>query len=329
MEDHGGVDIHLQPVEDPVPEEVDAPKGGCDPMGSPCWSKLLAGPVAPWREDPTPEQKKNKPKEPPKVPKSAPFFIPTLPGLIPRYIAPEEENDTQSKVVNLGVLAQKSDFYIHLEEALSTNEYTAPLNLLKSLGPSNIEIELRGLAPEGGGSMEVMISFLKMIGRMVNKKYNFELAQAYLALFLKVMENRRSAWGLEESQCHSGLQKGQEGGPRELQASQPHLHPWKGDAIAHSGVMSKHVEEKKVIGSSQHGFTKEKSCLTNLTAFYDGMTGWVDEGRAVGVVCLDVSKAFDTVSHNIVIGKLRKCGLDEWTVQWVQNWLNGRAQRVE
>ncbi|NXF36604.1 WDR36 protein, partial [Nyctibius bracteatus] len=131
-------------------------------------------------------KKKNKPREPPKVPKSAPFFIPTVPGLIPRYLAPEEENNTQSKVVNLGVLAQKSDFYIHLEEALSTNEYAAPLNLLKSLGPSNIEIELRGLAPEGGGSMEVMLSFLKMIGMMLNKKYNFELAQAYLALFLKL-----------------------------------------------------------------------------------------------------------------------------------------------
>ncbi|KAF1474268.1 WD repeat-containing protein 36, partial [Pygoscelis antarcticus] len=131
-------------------------------------------------------KKKNKPREPPKVPKSAPFFIPTVPGLIPRYIAPEEENDTQSKVVNLGVLAQKSDFYVHLEEALSTNEYAAPLNLLKSLGPSNIEIELRGLAPEGGGSVEVMLSFLRMIGMMLNKKYNFELAQAYLALFLKL-----------------------------------------------------------------------------------------------------------------------------------------------
>ncbi|XP_037229737.1 WD repeat-containing protein 36 [Falco rusticolus] len=131
-------------------------------------------------------KKKNKPREPPKVPKSAPFFIPTVPGLTPRYIAPEEENDAQSKVVNLGVLAQKSDFYIHLEEALSSNEYTAPLNLLKSLGPSNIEIELRGLAPEGGGSVEVMLSFLKMVGMMLNKKYNFELAQAYLALFLKL-----------------------------------------------------------------------------------------------------------------------------------------------
>ncbi|GAB0186019.1 mitochondrial enolase superfamily member 1 [Grus japonensis] len=94
------------------------------------------------------------------------------------------------------------------------------------------------------------------------------------------------------------------------------------------GVISKHVEEKKVIRSGQHRFTKGKSCLTNLIAFYDDMTGWVDEGRAVDVVYLDFSKAFDTVSHSILIGKLRKCGLDEWTVRWIENWLNGRAQRV-
>ncbi|GAB0203741.1 mitochondrial enolase superfamily member 1 [Grus japonensis] len=93
-------------------------------------------------------------------------------------------------------------------------------------------------------------------------------------------------------------------------------------------VINKHVEEKKVIGGGQHGFTKGKSYLTNLIAFYDGMTGWVDEGRAVDVVYLDFSKAFDTVSHNILIGKLRKCGLIEWTVRWIENWLNGRAQRV-
>ncbi|GAB0184761.1 hypothetical protein GRJ2_000941400 [Grus japonensis] len=68
-------------------------------------------------------------------------------------------------------------------------------------------------------------------------------------------------------------------------------------------VISKHVEEKKVIKSGQHGFTKGKSCLTNLIAFYDGITGWMDEGRAVGVVYLDFSKAFDTVSHNTLIGR--------------------------
>jgi len=93
-------------------------------------------------------------------------------------------------------------------------------------------------------------------------------------------------------------------------------------------IIIKQVEEKKVIRSSQHGFTKEKSCLTNLIALYDGTTRWIDEGRAVDVLYLDFSKAFDTVSHNILIGKLRKCGLDEWSVRWIENWLNGRTQRV-
>jgi len=29
-----------------------------------------------------------------------------------------------------------------------------------------------------------------------------------------------------------------------------------------------------------------------------------------------------------LIGEIRKCGLDVWTVRWIDNWLNGRAQRV-
>ncbi|PKU44633.1 rna-directed dna polymerase from mobile element hypothetical protein [Limosa lapponica baueri] len=50
--------------------------------------------------------------------------------------------------------------------------------------------------------------------------------------------------------------------------------------------------------------------------------------RAVDIVYPNFSKAFDTVTHNILIGKLRKCGLDEKTVRWMENWLSGRAQRV-
>ena len=39
-------------------------------------------------------------------------------------------------------------------------------------------------------------------------------------------------------------------------------------------------------------------------------------------------KAFDTVSHNILISKLRKCGINEWTLKCIENWLTGRAQTV-
>uniref|UniRef100_A0A8C3FB04 Reverse transcriptase domain-containing protein n=1 Tax=Chrysemys picta bellii TaxID=8478 RepID=A0A8C3FB04_CHRPI len=90
----------------------------------------------------------------------------------------------------------------------------------------------------------------------------------------------------------------------------------------------KHLEKRKVIRNSQHGFTKCKSCLTNLIAFYDEITGSVDEGKAVDVLFLDFSKAFDTVSHSILASKLNKYQLDEWTIRWIESWLDRRVQRV-
>lgn len=54
----------------------------------------------------------------------------------------------------------------------------------------------------------------------------------------------------------------------------------------------------------------------------------MDERRAVDVVYLDFSKAFNIVSHNIHQSKLWKCVIHEWTVGWIRNWLDGRAQRV-
>ena len=53
-----------------------------------------------------------------------------------------------------------------------------------------------------------------------------------------------------------------------------------------------------------------------------------DEGRAVDVIYLVFSKAFGTVSHDILLTKLRKYGIEEWTARWVENCLTGQAQRV-
>ena len=76
-------------------------------------------------------------------------------------------------------------------------------------------------------------------------------------------------------------------------------------------TISRHMNDKKVIGSSQNAFTKENSCLTNLIIFHDEMTALVDEHRAVASVYLNFSKVFDTDSCKILIEKLMKYGQDE------------------
>lgn len=54
------------------------------------------------------------------------------------------------------------------------------------------------------------------------------------------------------------------------------------------------------------------------------MAGQISEGdkylgKAVDIVCPDLWRAFETVSHNILMGKIKKHGLDEWTVRWIKD----------
>ncbi|GAB0179958.1 mitochondrial enolase superfamily member 1 [Grus japonensis] len=93
-------------------------------------------------------------------------------------------------------------------------------------------------------------------------------------------------------------------------------------------ALTRQVQDNQGIRPSQHEFMKGRSCLISLISFYYQMTLLVDEGKAVDVIYPDFSKAFDTVSHSILLEKLAAHGLDRCTLRWVKNWLEGQAQRV-
>jgi len=89
-----------------------------------------------------------------------------------------------------------------------------------------------------------------------------------------------------------------------------------------------HTQDNQVFRPSQHGFMKGRSCLTNLISFQDEVTHLVHEvSKAMDVVYLDFSKAFDTFSHSI-LEKLAARGSDGCALRWVKNQLEGWAQRV-
>lgn len=86
-----------------------------------------------------------------------------------------------------------------------------------------------------------------------------------------------------------------------------------------------HLQNSQGIRHSQHGFRKSRSCLTNVISFDDQVTCLVDEGNAV--VCLDFSKAFDTISPSILPEELATHVLNSCTLGWVEKWLDGWVQR--
>lgn len=187
-------------------------------------------------------KKRNKPRAPPKVPKQAPFFLPTIDGLEVKFdvSAAKHENETQlnkseSKLFNnltefAKLLESHSTCIYGTYKTINAFDNSAPkpgfeecVQYLKELGPSKVDFEIKSLNPHTGGSVKCMEVFLQMINIMFRMNQNFELAQSYLSVFLRsnglelidyptvmdilevVMKSQEECWDRLESKLTFGM----------------------------------------------------------------------------------------------------------------------------
>ena len=76
------------------------------------------------------------------------------------------------------------------------------------------------------------------------------------------------------------------------------------------------------------GSLRKKSCSTNLLESLDIITEALNRGFSAALVLLDFAKAFDRVSHVLLIGKLESYGFTNTMLKWCKCFLVGRKQRV-
>uniref|UniRef100_A0A6B2KXS5 Uncharacterized protein n=1 Tax=Arcella intermedia TaxID=1963864 RepID=A0A6B2KXS5_9EUKA len=136
-------------------------------------------------------KERNKPKLPPKKPQNAPFFLPTLPGLTPKFItAPEDEvipSPAQSKIINFAALRPKTRFITLLEKADKTKNYGEFLQEVLSMSPTAIDFEIRSLNPDNDFfELKLVMQWLKW---QLESNFHYDLVQAFLAVFLREQGN--------------------------------------------------------------------------------------------------------------------------------------------
>ena len=92
--------------------------------------------------------------------------------------------------------------------------------------------------------------------------------------------------------------------------------------------MVEHLKLFNLMSSEQHGFRKNHSTVTCLLEMTEDIRENIDKGKISGVVAIDLSKAFDTIQHKILIEKLKTLNLSENSIAWFKSYLSGRRQKV-
>jgi hypothetical protein len=92
--------------------------------------------------------------------------------------------------------------------------------------------------------------------------------------------------------------------------------------------LSRHLEETNALDVFQSAYRRNYSTETVVLKLISDLASALDEGKSVVLVAIDISAAFDTVKHNILIKRLRQSGVGGPALLWLIDYLSGRTQLV-
>ena len=85
-----------------------------------------------------------------------------------------------------------------------------------------------------------------------------------------------------------------------------------------------------IFSDNMSGFLRGHSCCSALLKLTDDWRHALDKKKDVGVVAIDLSKAFDSICHdNLLLAKLKAYGVQDSAFKLIQSYLLGRLQRVK
>ena len=87
--------------------------------------------------------------------------------------------------------------------------------------------------------------------------------------------------------------------------------------------------DNDLIFTSQYGFRKLHSTEFASIELVDRISQYMDSGKLPLSIFLDLSKAFDTLDHSILLSKLKFYGVSNTPLKWFQSYLQNRQQFVE
>ena len=89
-----------------------------------------------------------------------------------------------------------------------------------------------------------------------------------------------------------------------------------------------YLDSNNLLAVNQFGFRRARSTALALTQFTDEVLSNMDKGLVKGVVFIDLKKAFDTVDHVILLGKLKSLGISSNNREWFHSYLSSRYQKT-